>query len=1005
MFQIPFRWLQDLLADLLGPDSDLPDPADIPPLSNEEYKALWLEILDGVARGWPQKRLFEKLGIRRYDPWFSSWLQRYGRSLMRRDPGAIDREIARQMVRLGEMGCGDLGEASQQIGTRLLELSDREILTPQAETTLPPTISGEDPVELFNYGAEQYRQGQFDGAVSLWEMALEAQPDLFDARNGCGAALYYLGRYEAAIAHFNRAVEIDPESHFAYFNRGSVYLELKQYDAAVTDFSCAIEIKPDFALGFNGRGIAYSHSDRPDLALEDFNRAIALQPDLHFAYNGRGIVRGKAEESTAALADFQEALNLDPNYHDAYHNCGNILRELGRYSEALEKFTQGILIQPNFYQGYYSRGMTHAAAGNYREAIADYREAISLQPAYVLAYNGWGLAATELGDYEEAIAHFDRALEIAPTFWQIWGNRGWTIFQASSSSDWEAAIHNWNEGLSKLKPDSANYHWARGTLQYYKGLACAKQAAKEENPQSYWEKAIVNYQKALDALQDRPNLEEDYLEVMQDLILANHALGNTLNVKNYVNISLIILNQLVLNAKNPRAKLGLSQKFIGFHHLKIERLAQSSDNKQQMMALQLAEERKNLSIYWQQYNTINQTPIASPNYQQMQQLLDANTGGIYWHISPVSITTFILRDRQPIAVISGDRDRLEAFENWLKRGDRTTTNNSSLTVNPQPFPANCLQSLEELGEILQVDKILSYFSETVDRLVLIPHQTLHLLPLHLLFSTPFNPRDFQTIYLPSGKFGLRLKNSLPIPPQTQPKIPLLSIDTVANPISSKALEVNAIAQFFQPRTISNISIAKETVLEALEIPVNIFHFAGQSYQNFADPQTSALALGDEEQLTLRDIFSFEYPSASLVCLSDCETRGNISQFTTNEFVGFAVGFLVKGASYVVCSLWQVSEVSTSLLMMRFYELLKQEIKPAEALKKAQMWLRDLSYNELIETCDRLLEALRDAPSGCLENLKMTRDLARDKAARQGEHYCPYSQPYYWGGFVLSGKVD
>ena len=52
-----------------------------------------------------------------------------------------------------------------------------------------------------------------------------------------------------------------------------------------------------------------------------------------------------------------------------------------------------------------------------------------------------------------------------------------------------------------------------------------------------------------------------------------------------------------------------------------------------------------------------------------------------------------------------------------------------------------------------------------------------------------------------------------------------------------------------------------------------------------------------------------------------------------------------------------------------------------------------------------LEALRDAPSGCLENLKMTRDLARDKAARQGEHYCPYSEPYYWGGFVLSGKVD
>lgn len=1003
MFQIPFRWLQDLLADLLGPDSDLPDPADIPPLSNEEYRSLWLDVLDGVARGWPQGRIFEKLGIRRYDPWFSSWLQRYGRSLLRRDPGTIDRDIAKQMVRLGEMGCGDLGEVSKQIGTRLLELSDRDVLTPQPETALPPTISAEDPIELFNYGAEQYRKGQYDGAVSLWETALERQPDFFDARNGCGVALYYLGRYEAAIAHFNRAVEINPESHFAYFNRGSVYLELQQNEAAIADFSRALEIKSDFALGLNGRGMAYSRAEQYDLARADFDRAIALQPTLKFAYNGRGIIKGKTGELTGALADFQEALNLDPNYHDAYHNCGNILRELGRYSEAIDKFTQGILIEPNLYVAYYSRGNTHAAAGNNRDAIADYREAISIQPSYILAYNSWGLAATQLGHYHEAIAQFDRALEIAPTFWQIWANRGWTIFHASSPTDCETAIHNWNEGLSKLRPEDPDYYLARGTLQYYKGLACAKQASERESNRDYWEKAIGSYQKALDALQDRSHLEEAYLEVMQDLILANHALGNTLNVKNYINIALIILNQLVLNLKNPREKLRLSQKFIGFHHLKVERLAQSSDSKQQMLALQLAEERKNLSIYWQQHQDINETPIASPNYQQMQQLLNANTRGIYWHISPVSITTFILRDRQPLVILPADRDCLTAFKNWLKNGDRAHLTHPS--ANPKTFPATHLQSLQELREILQVEKILSYFPETVDRLVLIPHQTLHLLPLHLLFSTPFNSRDFTITYLPSSKFGLRLKNSLPISTQTQPHIPLLSIDTDSNPISSKALEVNAIAQFFENRTISDATIVKKTVLNALEIPTNIFHFTGNSYQNTADPKKSALILGEEEELTLKDIFSLEYPSASLVCLSACATRGMISQLDANEFVGFSVGFLVKGATYIVHSLWQVSEVSSSLLMIRFYELLKQEIKPAEALKKAQMWLRDLSYEELIKTCDLLLTELQDAPSGCLGNLKMTRDLARDKAARQGESYCPYSESYYWGGFVLSGKVD
>ncbi|WP_202895849.1 CHAT domain-containing protein [Iningainema tapete] len=55
------------------------------------------------------------------------------------------------------------------------------------------------------------------------------------------------------------------------------------------------------------------------------------------------------------------------------------------------------------------------------------------------------------------------------------------------------------------------------------------------------------------------------------------------------------------------------------------------------------------------------------------------------------------------------------------------------------------------------------------------------------------------------------------------------------------------------------------------------------------------------------------------------------------------GFLAAGATTVVSSLWKVSDISTTFLMIKFYENLRQ-ISPQEpgavavALKVAQKWI-------------------------------------------------------------------
>ena len=81
-------------------------------------------------------------------------------------------------------------------------------------------------------------------------------------------------------------------------------------------------------------------------------------------------------------------------------------------------------------------------------------------------------------------------------------------------------------------------------------------------------------------------------------------------------------------------------------------------------------------------------------------------------------------------------------------------------------------------------------------------------------------------------------------------------------------------------------------------------------------------------------------------LSACETGLIDPTSISDEYIGLPAGFLFAGSSSVVSSLWTVSDLSTSFLMMKFYEIVldkNQDIPVPIALKMAQNWLRNLTF--------------------------------------------------------------
>jgi CHAT domain-containing protein len=142
------------------------------------------------------------------------------------------------------------------------------------------------------------------------------------------------------------------------------------------------------------------------------------------------------------------------------------------------------------------------------------------------------------------------------------------------------------------------------------------------------------------------------------------------------------------------------------------------------------------------------------------------------------------------------------------------------------------------------------------------------------------------------------------------------------------------------------------------------HFATHGVVDSRHPALSSLALSQFDErgmaqegfLRLHDIYGLKL-NADLVVLSACETALG-SDVRGEGLLGLSQGFMYAGARALVASLWQVPDRATQELMKNFYRfMLHEQLDPAEALRRAQ--------------------------------------LASASERR-------WSDPYFWGGFVLLG---
>ena len=252
----------------------------------------------------------------------------------------------------------------------------------------PPRIDIVAPVrdpagkkKLLAQGNKQFGNGDYAGALTLFEELLELDPDNADALNNVGSALWNLGRYVEAEQYYRRAISVRPDYAEAHCNLGNV-------------------------LRWRG---CFAESEA------SLRRAIKLRPTYIEAHCNLGLTFVFLGRLRDAMARFKKVLKAKPRHVDALFGTAQIAALEGRFEEAERLCKRVLEIQPE-------KAAPWTALANLRRMTAS--DAAWIEHASAIAAGGLvpleeaglrfaiGKYCDDVGDFERAFRSYERANQL-----------------------------------------------------------------------------------------------------------------------------------------------------------------------------------------------------------------------------------------------------------------------------------------------------------------------------------------------------------------------------------------------------------------------------------------------------------------------------------------------------------------------------------------------------------------------------------------------------------------
>jgi len=218
------------------------------------------------------------------------------------------------------------------------------------------------------------------------------------------------------------------------------------------------------------------------------------------------------------------------------------------------------------------------------------------------------------------------------------------------------------------------------------------------------------------------------------------------------------------------------------------------------------------------------------------------------------------------------------------------------------------------------------------RLVFVPHESLHHLPLHAMFDGERYLVDrFAISYAPSaGIYTLCRQRGA----NAEGPALILGIPDPRAPQIEE--EVRGVASALPGARLLLGEEAGRSALEEWGPRSRLVHIATHGRFREDRPMFSSIRLGDG-YATLYDLYQLSLP-VELAALSGCSTGMSVVA-SGDELLGLMRGLLYAGARSLLLTLWDVQDRSTAAFMISFYSRLAAGEGKAAAMQTAMIELR------------------------------------------------------------------
>jgi|GEM_PF-7089682 len=832
---------------------------------------------------------------------------------------------------------------------------------------MSPALKEKDGEFLFDEAIRHFKEGHFkesndcaQQATVIFNELVKSNPHKAEYKAFLGNTYNILGISSRSLGNYELSLEILQKAQ-------STHKELMRVHSHRSDF------RKNLAYAMCDMGISLLSLGKFAQSLKKHEQALTIREELYHQNPGDeeskdkyGYSLHKVATSQWILGNFNKALL---NHQKALQIRRELLAEF-RTSDYEQKVACST----------YGKGLCYWHLGNYEESRTQYQEALSMRRALFyrnpgnesyeknLSYAllGLGQAHLSLKEYDEANECLNEALESAKRIHSpklllnIYNTLGELYKDIGLYDDSEACFEEALTVIENLRGGFRRSEYRESFLQY----------------------AVFVYENIIDLLITRKNYEKalEYLERTKSRNLVEMLAERDICPEG---VSAALQDRY----KSRRSRL----KSLERRWLKTDEDAAPLEDEYNYAREEYDEVLEEIRAACPEF--VDFLEVEKIAYSEIEGLLkNERTALLEFYVTQRKICAFAVIKGEPVRLIGTETLTLPEINRkvdlWLKsyrryiRKQNASSRKSGAgeTVDERHMEGkrtdgdggkadNTLKEAEkefarwtELTEtilaLLQEHifaEIWQYLSrKRIKKIYVIPHRALNVLPLHAVScirrekgkeEKRYLIQDFEISYSPSA-------NVLKVCQRRSGKKAKIFI-VLSDPggtIPYARDEVRAIKELFDCRNCESREYDRATIKQVMDFirqntAIHFCHVSAHAFFNPREPLRSALYLTDEknpeksQKLTLEHIFTRIFlRDCSIVVLSACET-GMITVDSTDEFIGFSSGFLYAGASSVVSTLWSVSDMSSALLMERFYKNIRQKrMGKAEALRKAQLWM-------------------------------------------------------------------